>query len=72
MARSILGRMDAAAQAAAPAQGGADAQQGQGSRGCDGVSVAENLAGYLITRKGVEIPIPAEKGPLPRMISPGS
>jgi hypothetical protein len=46
--------MDAAAQAAAPAQGGADAQQGQGSRGCDGVSVAENLAGYLITRKGVE------------------
>jgi hypothetical protein len=63
--------MDAAAQAAAPAQGGADAQQGQGSRGCDGVSVAENLVRYLITRKGVENTNSCRKrATAPRIISP--
>ena len=45
MAASGLGRTDAAAQSAAPAQGGTDAQQGHGGRDGEVVGVAQNLVG---------------------------
>ena len=45
LAASGLGSTDAAAQAAAPAQGGTDAQQGHGAWDGDVVGVAENGAG---------------------------